>query len=211
MKWSLTMLLLVWFVVLTRAEPSVLRAAFMAAMVASNALLKSPVNARVVLSRAVLALLLIDPMLAWSVGFALSVGATAGLAWASASIGRVVGNRGVLAATLAAQLGTAPVSLIVFGFVPVISLLANPLAIPVAGFVMTVGLPVALLASAVPVLVPLVSWTLVVPVAWVDGVSRVASFLSPRGWWNGALWVLTGLMLLRSAMRNAQRHTAVAG
>lgn len=211
MKWSLTMLLLTWFVVLTRAEPSVLRAAFMAAMVASNALLKSPVNARVVLSRAVLVLLLIDPMLAWSVGFALSVGATAGLAWASAGIGRVVGKRGVLAATLAAQLGTAPVSLIVFGFVPVISLLANPLAIPVAGFVMTVGLPLALLASAVPVLVPLVSWVLAIPVAWVDGVSRAASFLSPHGWWNGALWALTGLMLLRRAMRNAQRHTAVAG
>lgn len=211
MKWSLTMMLLLWFVLLTRAEPSVLRAAFMAAMVASNALLKSPVNARVVLSRAVLVLLLIDPMLAWSVGFALSVGATAGLAWASAGIGRVVGNRGVLAATLAAQLGTAPISLIVFGYVPVISLLANPLAIPVAGFVMTVGLPVALLASAIPILVPLVSWTLAIPVAWVDGVSHAASFLSPHGWWNGALWALTCLMLLRRAKRNAQRHTAVAG
>ena len=211
MKWCITMLLLVWFVVLTRAEPSVLRAAFMAAMVASNALLKSPANARVVLSRAVVVLLLIDPMLAWSVGFALSVGATAGLAWVSAGIGRMVGSRGVLAATLAAQLGTAPVSLLVFGFVPVISLVANPLAIPVAGFVMTVGLPVALLASAVPFLVPIVSWLLVLPVAWVDGVSYVASQVSPRGWWNGLLWVLVVLGILLRARRNAQRHTAVAG
>lgn len=211
MKWCITMLLLVWFVVLTRAEPSVLRAAFMAAMVASNALLKSPANARVVLSRAVVVLLLIDPMLAWSVGFALSVGATAGLAWASAGIGRMVGSRGVLAATLAAQLGTAPVSLLVFGFVPVISLVANPLAIPVAGFVMTVGLPVALLASAVPVLVPMVSWLLLLPVAWVDGVSHMASQLSPRGWWNGLLWALVILGIVMRARRNARRHTAVAG
>ena len=210
-KWSLTMLLLLWFVVLTRAEPSVLRAAFMAAMVASNALLKSPVNARVVLSRAVLVLLLIDPMLAWSVGFALSVGATAGLAWASAGIGRMLGNRGVLAATLAAQLGTAPVSLIVFGFVPVVSLVANPLAIPVAGFVMTIGLPIALLASAIPVLVSPVSWALALPVAWVDGVSRVASFVSPHGWWNGALWASVGLVLVHRGRKNAKRHTAVAG
>ena len=211
MKWCITMLLLVWFVVLTRAEPSVLRAAFMAAMVASNALLKSPANARVVLSRAVVALLLIDPMLAWSVGFALSVGATAGLAWVSSGIGRMVGSRGVLAATLAAQLGTAPVSLLVFGFVPVISLVANPFAIPVAGFVMTIGLPVALLASAVPVLVPVVSWLLVLPVAWVDAVSHVASRLSPRGWWNGLLWALVTLGIVLRARRNAQRHTAVAG
>ena len=210
-KWTFTMLLLAWFVVLTRAEPSVLRAAFMAAMVASNGLLKSPANARVVLSRAVIVLLLVDPMLAWSVGFALSVGATTGLAWVSAGFGRMVGTRGVLAATLAAQLGTAPVSLLVFGFVPVISLAANPLAIPVAGLVMTIGLPVALLASAVPVLVPIVSWLLVLPVAWVDGVSHVASQVSPRGWWNGFLWALVVLGILLRARRNAQRHTAVAG
>lgn len=211
LKWILTMLLLVWFVALTRGEPSVLRAAFMAGMVASNAVLNSPANARIVLSRAVIVLLLIDPMLAWSVGFALSVGATAGLAWASAGIGRMTGSRGVFAATLAAQVGTAPISLLVFGFVPVVSLLANPLAIPVAGVVMTIGIPVALLASAIPALVPLVSWLLMVPVAWVDGVSRFASFLSPRGWWNGGIWVFVGLLLFYRAMKNAKRHTAVAG
>jgi competence protein ComEC len=211
LKWILTMLLLVWFVALTRGEPSVLRAAFMAGMVASNAVLNSPANARIVLSRAVIVLLLIDPMLAWSVGFALSVGATAGLAWASAGIGRMTGSRGVFAATLAAQVGTAPISLLVFGFVPVVSLLANPLAIPVAGVVMTIGIPVALLASAIPALVPLVSWLLMVPVAWVDGVSRFASFLSPRGWWNGGIWVFVGLLLFYRSMKNAKRHTAVAG
>ena len=211
LKWTLTMLLLVWFVALTRGEPSVLRAAFMAGMVASNAVLKAPANARIVLSRAVIVLLLIDPMLAWSVGFALSVGATAGLAWASAGIGRMMGSRGVLAATLAAQLGTAPISLLVFGFVPVVSLLANPLAIPVAGVVMTIGIPVALLASAVPVLVPLVSWLLTIPVAWVDGVSRFASFLSPRGWLNWVLWMFVAILLMYRAKKNAKRHTAVAG
>lgn len=210
-KWCLTMLLLVWFVALTRGEPSVLRAAFMAGMVASNTLLKSPANARIVLSRAVIVLLLIDPMLAWSVGFALSVGATAGLAWASAGIGRMMGSRGVLAATLAAQLGTAPISLLVFGFVPVISLLANPLAIPVAGIVMTIGLPIALLASAIPVLVPAVSWLLTIPVAWVDGVSRITSFLSPQGWWNGGFWLIVAILLVYRMRKNAQGHTAVAG
>jgi competence protein ComEC len=210
-KWCLIMLLLVWFVALTRGEPSVLRAAFMAGMVASNSLLKSPANARIVLSRAVIVLLLIDPMLAWSVGFALSVGATAGLAWASAGIGRMMRSRGVLAATLAAQLGTAPISLLVFGFVPVISLLANPLAIPVAGFVMTIGLPIALLAAAVPVLVPAVSWMLTIPVVWVDGVSRIASFLSPQGWWNGGIWLIVVILLLYRMKKNARRHTAVAG
>jgi hypothetical protein len=99
----------------------------------------------------------------------------------------------------------------VFGFVPVISLVANPFAIPVAGLVMTIGLPVALLASAVPVLVPVVSWLLVLPVSWVDGVSHMASHLSPHGWWNGLLWVLVILGIVMRAHRNARRHTAVAG
>jgi competence protein ComEC len=211
LKWCLTMLLLVWFVALTRGEPSVLRAAFMAGMVASNTLLKSPANARIVLSRAVIVLLLIDPMLAWSVGFALSVGATAGLAWASAGIGRMMGSRGVLSSTLAAQLGTAPISLLVFGFVPVVSLIANPLAIPVAGVVMTIGLPIALFASAVPPLIPLVSWIMTIPVAWVDGVSRITSFLSPQGWWNVGLWMFVATLLMYRAKKNAKRHTAVAG
>ncbi len=211
MKWCATMLLLLWFVVLTRGEPSVLRASFMAGMVATNSLMRTPANARIVLSRAVVALLFIDPMLAWSVGFALSVGATAGLAWASAGIGKMMGSRGVLASTLAAQIGTAPISLLVFGYVPVVSLVANPLAIPVAGWVMTVGLPVALISSAIPALIPFVSWFLLIPTAWVDDVSHVASAVSPRGWWNGVLWLFAVVFLLHRTKKNGRRHTAVAG
>jgi competence protein ComEC len=134
------LIFLVWFVLLTRAEPSVLRAAVMAGLVALNAASGTSMNARTILASTVIVLLLIDPMLAWSVGFALSVGATAGLAWLSARLGHVLSNRGMLAATLAAQVGTMPVSLFVFGYVPVISLVANPLALWVAGMVMMVGL-----------------------------------------------------------------------
>ena len=183
------LLILAWFVLLTRAEPSVLRAAVMAGLVAVNAATGTSMNARTILASTVIVLLVIDPMLAWSVGFALSVGATAGLAWLSAHLGRIIGRHGMLAATLAAQVGTMPVSFFVFGYVPVVSLIANPLALWVAGMVMMVGLPLALLASLLSPLVPLVSWAMTIPVAWVAGVARFCSEVSPHGGLNVGLWL----------------------
>lgn len=214
-RWFVTMGVLMWFVLLTRAEPSVLRAAVMAAVVATNAAVGRRQNARVVIAFTVILLLLIDPMLAWSVGFALSVGATAGLAWFSARLGKVVGGRGVLAATLAAQLGTAPVSLAVFGRVPVVSLVANPLALGVAGAVMLVGLPVALVAGIVPVMVAPASWLMSIPVGYVAFVASAASAISPHGVVNLTLWMCVPILLWwqyrRRRDQSALRPTAVAG
>ena len=214
-RWFVTMAILLWFVLLTRAEPSVLRAAVMAAVVATNAAMGRRQNARVVIAITVIVLLLIDPMLAWSVGFALSVGATMGLAWFSARLAKVVGGRGVVAATLAAQLGTAPISLAVFGYVPVVSLLANPLALGVAGAVMMFGLPVALVAGVLPALVVPVSWCMTIPVGYVASVASLASTVSPHGYVNAVLWAVVPLWLWRRYRRrrdqSASRPTAVAG
>jgi competence protein ComEC len=90
------------------------------------------------------------------------------------------------------------VSFLVFGYVPVVSLVANPLALWVAGMVMMVGLPLALLASLMTPLVPLASWAMTVPVAWVAGVARVCSGGSPHGYLNVGLWLcVAGAMWLR--------------
>jgi competence protein ComEC len=191
------LIILAWFVLLTRGEPSVLRAAVMAGLVAVNAASGTSMNARTILASTVIVLLVLDPMLAWSVGFALSVGATAGLAWLSARLGNIIGRHGMLASTLAAQVGTMPVSLFVFGYVPVVSLIANPLALWVAGMVMMVGLPLALLASLLTPLVPLVSWAMTIPVAWVAGVARICSEVSPHGLLNVGLWLCVAGALWR--------------
>lgn len=191
------LIILAWFVLLTRGEPSVLRAAVMAGLVAVNAASGTSMNARTILASTVIVLLVLDPMLAWSVGFALSVGATAGLAWLSARLGNIIGRHGMLASTLAAQVGTMPVSFFVFGYVPVVSLIANPLALWVAGMVMMVGLPLALLASLLTPLVPLVSWAMAIPVAWVAGVARICSEVSPHGLLNVGLWLCVAGALWR--------------
>jgi competence protein ComEC len=125
------------FGAMTRWEPSVLRASAMAGLVMLAAFLGRPVAAGRVLTLAVLALLLSDPFLLHSVGFLLSCGACAGIALFAAPIARRLRGppwvREGLGVTLAAQLGVAPVLLPVFGTVPLVSVPANLVAVPVVG------------------------------------------------------------------------------
>lgn len=196
-----------WFTVLTRAEPSVVRAGVMAGLVAISGAVGAGLNARTVLSSTVIVLLVVDPMLAWSVGFALSVGATAGLAWLSAPITQYLGARiparSVIASTLAAQAGTSPVLLFVFGSIPVMTLVANPLVIGVAGVVMTIGVPLALVGALVPWTAPLVAAVLTPPLWWIAAVADVAAAIGPTGWVNAACWC-GALVLCAGRVRNSR-------
>ncbi|MFM8793881.1 MAG: ComEC/Rec2 family competence protein [Acidimicrobiales bacterium] len=197
---------IVMFVFLTRGEPSVLRAATMAVVAALNLHGGRPSNGRVVLATAVSVLLVVDPMLAFSVGFMLSVGATAGLAWLSQPLAHRLGVPPVIAATLAAQLGTLPVALAVFGRVPFVSVLTNPLAVPVAGAVMLVGLPAAAVAAVLPAPVgDLVCAALTVPVRFVAAVASAGAAADPRGSIAAVAWCV----LLAVAVVRWRRRTHV--
>ena len=194
---------IVMFVFLTRGEPSVLRAAAMAAVAALNLHAGRPSNGRAVLAAAVTALLVVDPMLAFSVGFMLSAGATAGLAWLSHPLSRRLGVPSVLAATLAAQLGTLPVALAVFGRVPFVSVLANPLAVPVAGVVMLAGLPAAAVAAVMPGSVgQVICAVLTVPVRFVAAVASTCAALDPQG---SAAVLAWGVLSAAAAVRWRRR------
>jgi competence protein ComEC len=154
------------FTVLTRGEPSVLRAGVMASVAVLAATLGRPVSAQRLLCLAVTALVLADPLLVGSVGFLLSVGATAGIAWLTPALHRRLPL--AVAVTLAAQAGVAPVLVAVFGAVPVASLPANLLAIPAAGPVMMWGLAAGLPAGLVgPGLAALVHLPTRLLVGWV--------------------------------------------
>lgn len=144
------------FTLMTRAEPSVLRAAAMAGMSAAIFAVGRKAAAGAVLVASSTLLVLADPFLAWSVGFWLSFTATAGLVVLGPpceSMLRRVGFPAFLAtplsASCAAQLATMPVLVVVFGRVAPWGLLANLLAVPVAGAVMLAGLPLCLVAGLV--------------------------------------------------------------
>jgi competence protein ComEC len=180
-----TLAVLAGFALLTRFEPSVLRATAMAAVAATGAALGRPASTLRVLALGVSGILLVDPLLATSLGFQLSVAGAAGIVVGAAWLEPVLPGPRWLAAglsvTLAAQLAVAPLLVASFGAVPVASLPANLLALPAAGPVMvwglTGGLVAGLAGDAVATLVHLPTRFLL---AWIDGVATAAA-RSPLG------------------------------
>lgn len=172
---------LVGFVVLARPEPSVIRAAVMGgigllALSASRRQVGVPA-----LAGAVVALLVWDPWLSRSYGFALSAVATLGLLlfagpWGQA-IGRVLPRRlrwlgPVLAVPLAAQAVCAPLVVPLQGSVSLIAVVANLLAAPLVAPTTIIGIAVALLSVLWVGGAAVVAWGAGVPALGIAAVAR---------------------------------------
>ena len=138
-----------FFVLLTGAEPSVLRAGAMAGLGLVGVFGGRPRSAPSLLGTAVLALLILDPALVWSIGFQLSVAATGGMIALGGPIAaklRPLPRPIALAigATIAAQAGVSPLLLYHFSEVPGVTLLANVLAFPLVEPALLLGVAAAL-------------------------------------------------------------------
>ena len=213
-RWVVTLGLIAWFVSLTRFEPSIVRAGVMAGLSATGFVLgreRSPLR---LVACAVIGLLSIDPLLAWSIGFWLSVGATAGVVtvgpWLAARLGTLGPLATPVGVTLGAQVGVVIPLVWVFGSLPVVSVPANLLAVPVAGFVMLYGLPAGLLAGALaepaPWLASLVMLPCRVGVRWVDTIAVLGERFEPGG--SASWWGWAGLVVAIGAIAamNRGRH-----
>jgi competence protein ComEC len=211
-RWLLVGATLALFVLVTRAEPSVLRAAAMAAVASWASLSGRAAAAARVLGLAVVALLVVDPMLVHSTGFRLSVAATVGLLVLAGPIAdRLPGPAWLtapLSVTLAAQLATAPVLLTFTDGIPPAATAANLLAVGPAGLVMALGIAVGLPAGWLrPELAAVVQLPARVLVWWVDGVARWASRLPLVPLDGVRLAVAVGLVGSAVALwRRARRH-----
>ncbi len=212
LRWRLgcTLAALFCFGVLTRWEPSVLRAEAMAAVAAAGSFVGRPVPASRLLALAVTGCVLVDPLLVRSVGFRLSVAACSGLV----VLTKRLQDRGVpllLAASIAAQVGAAVVLLPTFGSMPLASLPANVLAVPIAGPVMMWGLVMGPVAGLLPPL----AWLLHLPdramLWWVAGVARWAAGLplAPLGP-TAAVILVTGCVIA-SWLWHSERTRVVGG
>ncbi len=188
------------FGALTRWEPSVLRAEAMAGAVLIGSYLGRPVSLVRALGLGTTAALLVDPFLIGSIGFLLSVGACCGMAllgnfftdqcrgplWFKRSVGF----------SLAAQMGVAPVQLSVFGGIPVVSLLANVLAEPVAGVAMVWGCVAGTVAGVIGE--PLASYIHIPTtlfVGWIALVARATASLALGNWTPTLVWLVVGVWL----------------
>lgn len=231
-RWAATVGVIAAFGVVTRFEPSVLRASAMAALAVTAALAGRPAGALRVLALAVAGLVLVDPLLVRSVGFQLSVAASLGIAVLGPPIAELLRGpawwRDAVGVTVAAQLGVAPVLVPRFGGVPVVSIVANVLAVPVAGLVTTWGLPAGVVAGlGGPAVARLVHGPTRLLVGWVAAVARVSAgvplgevggrelavlvvagagalvLVRHRPWWRAArraCWVAMAVALLAPAV-----------
>lgn len=170
---------LVWFVLLCRPEPSVLRASVMGAvgligLSASRRRVGPPA-----LAAAILVLLLWDPWLARSFGFALSTLATLGLLFFARPWGDAIARRlptrarplgFAVAIPLAAQAACAPVIVLLQSSVSVIGVPANLLAAVFVEPATLAGVVTVLVSPCGPMVAALPAWCAALPawcIAWV--------------------------------------------
>lgn len=200
--------MLLMFVVLTGADPSVLRAAVMGVL-GVLALLRGRRKQQLsILSAVVIILLVIDPWLSISFGFLLSVLATLGLITVAPLLHRMLARlipnvvAMALAVPLAAQLFCMPAIVLLNPQFCTYALLANLLAAPVVALCTlagTVALPVLLIfpvASA-----PLLT-AAGLCAAWVAGIARFCASLPGASlpWPSGVLGVVLMALLAPSLL-----------
>ena len=196
-----------FFVLLTRAEPSVMRAAVMVGLAMLGIFLGRPRSPPAILGGAVLILLGVNPTLVYSIGFQLSVAATGGMAILATPLAermRFLPRWLALAAgtTLGAQAGVTPVILYHFGAVPTVTLPANLLAFPAVGPGMLLGLASAAVGVVWRAGGRAVAVFAEIPLRYLEGLaarlarSPLPSITSSSG---GLLGLVSGLVLVGAA------------
>ncbi|MBM7366483.1 ComEC/Rec2 family competence protein [Gordonia hydrophobica] len=148
---------IVGFVILVRPSDSVLRAAVMGSVGLLAGLGSRRVQALPALGTAVIVVILLWPQMAVAPGFALSVVATLGLVLWSQPIRRALTIRGMpdapatlLAMTLAAQILTTPLLIVLTDTINLLAIPANLVAIPVVGMAALLGTAAAVVGALGP-------------------------------------------------------------
>lgn len=212
------------YIMLVGYEPSVLRAGVMGAVGLLALLLGRKGSALPALAFAVALLVLLDPAMAVSVGFTLSVVATGALVliapvWADAMRRRGVppGFAESLAVPLAAFVATAPIIAGFAGEVSLVTVGANLLAAPVVAPATVFGVVAACTAPFAPWLAEVFVRLAGPEAAWLVFVAREGAAVPgavigwPGGWWGGLLAaVVLGLLLLGFRARRFRVAVAAA-
>jgi competence protein ComEC len=188
-QYLITVFALLAFVVLVRPQPSVLRATVMGLVALAATYSKSNRSPVPALSVAIIALVAMDPWLAVSYGFALSVAATAGLIlWVNriqTFLDRTVPKRvplwiiQTLTVTIAAQFSVFPILVALGSPISLSSIPANMLAVPLAGPAMVLGLLAALVTPFSQPLGTLIAW---LAGCFAQLIAMVAQFCAAIEW-----------------------------
>lgn len=207
------------FVLVARPEPSVLRAAFMASIALLAVALGRRRTGVAALAAATLGLLLFDPGLARSFGFALSVLATAGILvlaprWRDRWSARLpTWLAEAVAVALAAHVACLPLLAVLSAEVSWVAVPANVLAAPAVPLASVGGFAVAGLALVWPWAAQTVVWLPGAAVLWIDAVASTAARLPGRAvpWPATALGAVLLALLVAAALALRGRTARAVG
>lgn len=154
-KLIITILTLFLFGVLTGLSPSVVRSVVMFSFFAIGFYLRRSTNIYHTLLVSIFLILLFKPSFLFDVGFQLSYAALFFIVWLQPEIARIWQPKNnikkyfwdILSVSIAAQIGTLPLSVYYFHQFPGLFFLTNIIVIPVIGFIMGLGIVVIFLAS----------------------------------------------------------------
>ena len=149
-RWLLNIstIVLIWaYTFLTGLSPSVMRSALMLTFWALSSLLEQQTSRWNPLLAAAVVILIVNPLALWSVSFQLSFAAVAGIMLFGSSMQQAVVSKGrvwqsvsgLLIVSLAAQLGTMPLTLHYFGQTSNYFALTNLIVVPMAGILLSLG------------------------------------------------------------------------
>jgi len=150
---SILLILLIWsYAILTGLSPSVMRASAMFSLVAIGQNLRRDTNIFNTLSASAFILFLVDPMILFDLGFQLSYSAVLGIVLLQPPMHKLffVKNKildklwSIITVSIAAQIGTLPISLYYFHQFPNYFILTNILVIPASGAIIYSGIGVML-------------------------------------------------------------------
>lgn len=173
----LALVVLVAFVLVVTPQPSVLRASVSSAIVLISLVWSRRQSGLGCLCLAVIVLILLDPWLSHSIGFALSVSATAGLLVLAGPLAALVGRvlppwlALAIAVPLSAQVVCQPLVILLSPTLSPYSVPANLLAAPAAPVATVVGLIVCLVGTLCPPVAAVLGWLVWLPSWWIAFVA----------------------------------------
>tara|TARA_B100000315_G_C14590399_1_gene595437 strand:- start:187 stop:2538 length:2352 start_codon:yes stop_codon:yes gene_type:complete len=185
-KKILVVLILIFYAVLTGGKPSVWRATLMASLYVLAPLVNRDVNLWNIIGVSALGLLIYKPVYLFDLGFLLSFTAVMSIVFFMDLIQKIVPEKfqfknisnkpvkytwGLFLVSLSAQIGTLPFIMFYFDRIPVISLIANVIIVPLIAFIVGSGFAILLLGSWIP----FTGW-IIGNFAW--GLSNIVFFLT---------------------------------
>jgi competence protein ComEC len=214
-RWLLNIstIVLIWaYAFLTGLSPSVMRSALMLTFWALSSLLEQQTSRWNPLLAAAVVILIVNPLALWSVSFQLSFAAVAGIMLFGSSMQQAVISKGrvwqsvsrLLIVSLAAQLGTMPLTLHYFGQTSNYFALTNLIVVPMAGILLSLGFStLAMSWCAVGEWLGLATkwctWLLNQAVQWIESLPYSTTHMHLSEWGVIGLYgaIICGLLMMR--------------